>query len=137
MPARKITEKDAEMKKSFVLRDIDGCFYAGECLDTTPEVSRAMKFDTEADALRVKKNLNDKFILPFYVEAIFGETFGTCGIRWHVETCELCGRLAGEMEDPTFDATRVLPGGRALWICEPCAKERIESEMMRIGVVVH
>lgn len=126
-----------ETRKAIALRDTDGLFYADSGLDTTAEVSHAMKFDTEIDALRVKKNLNDRFILPFELVSIVGEPFGSHGVRWHVENCELCGRFAGEMEDPTFDASRVLPGGRALWVCELCAKSRIESEMMRLGTVTH
>lgn len=124
------------MKKAYALQDTDGLFYRDSGLDTTTEVSSAMRFETEADALRVKKNLNDRFVLPFGVVALVGVEFGRC-IRWHVETCGLCGRMAGEMEDPTFDVTRVLPDGRALWICEPCAKSQIESEMMRLETTVN
>ena len=52
------------------------------------------------------------------------------------KVCEMCGRFAGEMLDPTYDASRVLPGTPKLWICYGCAKSNIESEMMRLGHVI-
>lgn len=56
-------------------------------------------------------------------------------------TCELCGRLEGEFDDPTFDVSRVIPAARAtarpLRICELCAKTNIETEMMRLGQTVN
>lgn len=125
------------MRKVIALIDTDGLFYAHHGLDVTAEASGAMKFDNETDAARVNKNLNDRFTLHFYTVTLVGEEFGSHGVRWHLESCELCGSFASEMEDPTFDASRVLPGGRALWICEPCAKERIESEMTRLGTTVN
>lgn len=57
------------------------------------------------------------------------------------DICELCGRFDAEMEDPTFDAGRMVSAGRAtarpLRICELCAKTNIETEMMRLGQTVN
>ena len=50
-------------------------------------------------------------------------------------TCEQCGRFSAEMEDPTFDEARVLPGARALLICGYCAKCNIDRDMLEMGTV--
>lgn len=121
----------------YALVDTDGHYYAEHGLDITTDISAAMKFDTQADADRVRVNLNSRFVLPFESVKVTGEPRGQHGRLWHAATCEYCGRMDAAMEDPTFDAAKVLPGGRDLWICEVCAKEKIESEMMRLGQVIH
>lgn len=116
----------------WTLRDIDGSYYSENGLDVTDALSSSMKFDSVEDAARVKGNLNNRFILPFEIVKVIAEPFGSHGLRWHVYACDECGNFPGEMEDPTYDASRVLPGTKPLWICEHCAKIRIESEMYKV-----
>ena len=122
---------------AITLRNADGWFYAGHGLDYTDEISRSMKFKSEADAVRVLVNLASRFGVDFEMVTIVAEPLGKHGItRWHVAACEQCEMFQATMEDPTFDVTRVLPGTRALRICEHCAGCNIESEMMRLGTVI-
>jgi|HubBroStandDraft_6_1064221.scaffolds.fasta_scaffold84302_6 hypothetical protein len=52
------------------------------------------------------------------------------------QDCQQCGRFSAEMQDPTFDAARALPGTLPLLICAHCAAVNIESEMARLGATI-
>lgn len=118
----------------YALQDTDGNFYASHGLDIVATVADAMRFDTEADAERVKLNLGIRFVCPFGVVKLAGESFGQHGaIRWRIAPCEQCGRFDGEFSDPTFDATRALPGTLPLTICEVCWKSNVVQSMRTSG----
>ncbi len=130
MPTTNTTDRQPVVK--FSLRDTDSFWYAEGGLDLNDQVSHAMKFDTEDDAKRVMSNLAARFILPFEIVRVVGDPFGSHGLRWNVYACDLCGNFPGEMEDPTFDVDKVLPGTKPLWVCEFCAKSRIEAKMYEV-----
>lgn len=129
------------MTKRYALRDVDSCWYEDHGLATTEEISRSMKFDSTADAERVQGNLASRFILPFELVTVIAEPVGRHGQRWHICACEQCGHFPADMDDPTFDAARVVASEREtavpLRICESCAKANIEAEMMRLWAIVN
>jgi len=79
----------------FAIQDTNGSWYVDHGLDLTEEISKAMKFDTEADANRVRDNLHRHAltILPMVVVKIAGDPIfnGHGAYRWHMEACEMCG----------------------------------------------